>query len=443
MCVGVGASGCVAGVHCALLLFCLSHKRTYVPDYSLDQKSPHSPDVPKQTTTPQSIPPHLAPGPGYEDVEMEAVGKPRREAYDNVKLEGLLPPELRTRENLEGPTLSPEEVEKIRELERRKEQKYEDVAMRREREDEVVSSVRLLSKPPGGQEGAVQEGEYYNPADALKDEQTAVLRKGSGNRPSEEGKRFKVGTPQSQDFVPGSYTEVFDQLPTGETAVVGHKKADRGFSDSSPLIERKTQGHGAATAARRVDPVGYEDMPEDIFKTTSASAPSHESPLSASMGNIADDLPSSPREQPSKTEVSKRYSHPARRNTAKEMVEINPRSRKPVTLSSQRKKQLLNEVDGEGGAESPGMERNDVTNGMGAGSKSVEPSPTTKPKSFSVSSEASTQDSYAMVDVAGKTRYRAESDATRKEGCGTPDHYTVKERPPEVVDGTPQEVSQM
>ena len=38
-----------------------------------------------------------------------------------------------------------------------------------------------------------------------------------------------------------------------------------------------------------------------------------------------------------------------------------------------------------------------------------------------------------MVDMAGKYRYRAESDSMKREGSGAPKHYTVKERPPETV----------
>ena len=50
--------------------------------------------------------------------------------------------------------------------------------------------------------------------------------------------------------------------------------------------------------------------------------------------------------------------------------------------------------------------------------------------------------SYAVVDMSGKKRYRAESDSMKKEGSGVPQHYTVKERPPE-VDNEREEVTAM
>ena len=45
--------------------------------------------------------------------------------------------------------------------------------------------------------------------------------------------------------------------------------------------------------------------------------------------------------------------------------------------------------------------------------------------------ESSLYDVYSLVDMSGKKRYRADSDAIKKEGSGIPQRYTVTERPPE------------
>ena len=344
-------------------------------------------------------------------------------------------------------------MEKLREHEERDERRYETVEMRKKREEEAMAAARVMAQPPGGQEGG-HDDEYTNPADAIKDEAVfKASKKGSQKRADEDGKRFKIESPRNQDFVPSSYTDVFDQLPLGETEVVKQIKLGGGISETSPLVESKNSGSGGSggggAAVSRVDASGYEDMPDDLFRGAS-SAPCQQSPLSVSMGNI-DTQPVSPGGQRDngKTELSKRYSHPSRRDARKEMVEVNPNSRKPVTLSSGRKKQLQcdkkreteEDMDGDvgEGGESPGVWKRDSTDGPE--SKSTESSPTSDPKPFSVSNEASVQDTYAMVDMTGKHRYRAESDSMKKEGSGAPNRYTVKEHPPD-VEGTPQAVVQ-
>lgn len=395
---------------------------TFENELSLDQKPPPSPTIP---TAPQDIP-QLPPDPGYEDIEPAVTVKPTspRDNYDNVKLiEGLLPAELRTEDNLEGQTLSPDEAERLQEHERK--DMYEEVEMRKKREEEALAAARMTAKATGEQDKGTNGDIYTDPADAIKKETVLkVTKKSSLKRLEEDGKKFKIGSPQSPELGPSSYTDVFDVLPSGETEVVVKQKLGIGVSDTTQIGEKSGDG---GTVVKRIDAAGYEDVPDDNFQGAS-SAPSQESPLSASDIQPGD---SSPWEQ-RKAELSKRNSHPSRRDSRKEMVEINPNSRKPVTLSSGRKKQSEQQggggegVDGEGG-EAREMQKN-TSDVKGVES---EVSPATKPKPFNISSEGSTQDSYAVVDMTGKYRYRAESDSMKKEGSGTPKHYTVKERPPE------------
>ena len=347
-----------------------------------------------------------------------------RDRYDNVVLiGGVLPPELRTEENLEGRPLREDEMEKLQEHERRVEEMYEDVEKRQ-----------------GEASGDVTKGRdnvYTNPADAIKKETVFGVSKkggGSGNPQNEARKKFKVVGTRSAEHEPGSYTDVFDQLPLGQREIVKQTKTGR---ETNPLVEMKTTGDGRGGGERKIDASGYEDIADDVFNGAS-SAPSQETPLSGSTGNIAAQ-PEGQGDQ-GKAELTKRYSHPAptsRRDGRKEMVEVNPHSRKPVLLSSGRKKQQLQCQEGGGGGGGEDGKGENVTDGPE--SKSNTTATDKNPKLFSISSEPVAQESYAMVDMTGKHRYRAESDSTKKEGSGPPQHYTVKERPPEMA-GQPCEV---
>ena len=158
-----------------------------------------------------------------------------------------------------------------------------------------------------------------------------------------EGKRFAIGSVQNEEHVPTMYTDVFDQLPTGEREVVT-KQTTTGSQPTTPLVETKSK----EGVVRRIDPCGYEDIPDDMLMGP-RSAPCQESPLSANDGTISGQPGTPSGRENGKMELSKRYSHPhPRRDARKEMVEVNPRSRKPVTLSSGRRKQLQRE-QGEGG----------------------------------------------------------------------------------------------
>ena len=305
-------------------------------------------------------------------------------------------------------------MQKLEEAERRNELSYEDVEMRMKRKQEALAGARQLATT--SERGQDSGNLYTNPADAIAEEEamitaakTASLKKKKKNRKKSESESTSSAEPSQQPHVPDLYTTVFDHLPSGEREVVARQTkmaAGRGTSDSpSPLIEKKGEPE-----VKKRDVCGYEDMEDELFAT---SAPCKDSPLRG--GAKLDDSPST-----KKAELAKRFSNPAPsrrdREAMKEMVEINPRSKKPVTLSSGRRKKIEQDgVDG-GEAERP---------------KSAELSPTGKEFAIAPDEKDSPQDSYAMVDMAGKYRYRAESDSMKKEGSGEPKHYTVKERPPE------------
>ena len=339
-------------------------------------------------------------------------------------LNSFLPASLRTEENLEGRTLEPEEVEKIE----REEQRYEEVMMRKKREEEAVLAVRKAAGSSGGREE--EEDEYTNPVDAISEKPAVQTPK-----KEDPQKKFTLSPSKDGEHSPSSYTDVFDQLPSGKKAVVKQSEASVGgggktMDETSLVTEKKSE-----VKPRRVEVCGYEDIEDDVF-IGARSAPCQDSPLSASTGNV---MAGSPEEEgrEEKRELSKRYSHPhSRREAGREMVEVNPHSRKPVTLSSSRRKPLKQEKKGGEEAvdgEREGGKEDEIKKAV---SKSVESSPTDTSKPFNVSNESGcSSDYYAFVDMAGKSRYRAESDSMKKEGSGAPKHYTVKERPPEIVDG--------
>ena len=433
----------VTGVHCptdrgSLSLYCRD-----TGDESLDRKpTPLPPPVQTVTTPDQTI---LKPPPGdqnQEDHTAPARVNSPRDAYDNINLKtSILPPELRTEENLEGRLLDLAEVRLLEEAERRKEESYEDIEMSLRRKEEAVAAVRDMAVDLARRKGEGSDDLYTNPADAIADEKEEEAVKTAAKTASFRKKR-KRGKDSSEgesvsttEYEPELYTSVFDHLPSGEREVVAHpqtKTGGRGRSKSpspSPHGGRKNLGvGGGGEGGGKRDFCGYEDIEDDAF---AHSAPAKESPLLQGGGEL-DDPVTPRREGNGKTELAKRYSHPAGpsrrdREAAKEMVEVNPRSRKPVTLSSGRRKGKLQRdteeaVDGE--------ENNDVTISKSAGS-----SPN-KAKEFTIQSEGGDgpQDSYAMVDVSGKIRYRAESDSMKREGSGVPKHYTTKQCPPEETD---------
>ena len=412
----------VHSCHSALSLLCSSETEDKDLDRTPTPPPPPSPKrtnpVPQTTTAPPRVttPAQPVPKSPQEVPEPQAQNAPARVAsprdtYDNVNLlMSVLPPELRTEENLEGRPLGLAEVRQLEEEERRKEQSYEDVEVSLRRKEAAVEGVRWLAASSPEREGS--DDLYTNPADAIADEEAvkAAAKKGSlkkKKRKRESRKSESESVSSAEQHVPELYTTVFDHLPVGEREVVQTK---RGVSGSpSPHTERRTLGEGGGGGGVKRDVCGYEDVEDDMI---ARSAPSKDSPFSGGVAKLDDTYVAK------KSELKKRYSHPASsrrdREGAKELVEVNPRSKKPVTLSSGRRKKIQKEeVDGE----------------EGEGPKSADSSPTAK--EFGITDKGGPQDSYAMVDMAGKFRYRAESDSMKREGSGAPKHYTVKEKPPE------------
>ena len=435
----------VTGVHCLTdrVVLCLSiQRRRDTGDESLDRKpTPLPPPVQTETTPVQTIP--KSP-PGDQNSEAHTaparVNSPR-DAYDNINLKtSILPPELRTEENLEGRPLDLAEVRRLEEAERRKEESYEDIEMSFRRKEEAVAALRDMVIDPARRKGEESDDVYTNPADAIAEEEEEAVKtaakKGSLRKKRKKGKDSSEGESVSTaEHEPELYTSVFDHLPSGEREVVApqSKTGGRGRSGSrspSPHGGKKNigVGGGGGGGGGKRNFCGYEDVVDEVF---ARSAPAKESPLLQGGGEL-DDPVTPRREGNGKTELGKRYSHPAGssrrdREAAKEMVEVNPRSKKPVTLSSGRRKGKLQQDAKEG---VDGEESDDATISKSAGS-----SPN-KAKEFTIQSEGGDgpQDSYAMVDVSGKIRYRAESDSMKREGSGVPKHYTTKQQPPEEAD---------
>ena len=413
-------------------------------DESLDQKpAPLPPAVQTGTTLPQMIP---KPQASEEDLAHTAPARipSPRDAYDNVNLKNsILPPELRTEENLEGRPLDLAQVRQLEEAERRQEQSYEEIEMSLKRKEEAVATVRQMADMSGKKGEESDDEVYTNPVDAVAEEAVkAAAKTGSlkKKKKQKEGKKSETESVSPVAHEPGLYTSVFDQLPSGEKEVVAKqsKTGGRGNSKSpTPPTNKKTfEGGGGG----RRDFCGYEDMEDEMFAT---SAPCKESPLLTGAGEL-DDPMTSPQDENEKMKLTKRYSHPAAprrdREAMKEMVEINPRSKKPVTLSSGRRKDRLQRGSGEGvDGEREGVdgEEEEVVVNGDTKSRSAGSSPNTKAKEFNIADKGDVpQDSYAMVDLAGKMRYRAESDSMKREGSGVPKRYTVKERPPEPEEST-------
>ena len=333
---------------------------------------------------------------------------------------------------MEGRPLNLAEVRQLEEAERRKEKSYEEIELSLRRKEEAVAAVRNMVGP-AWMKGEELDDVYTNPADAVAGEEEEAVKtaakKGSLRKKPKKGKGSSEGSESLSptEHEPGLYTSVFDHLPSGEREVVATRQSTtscRGTSRSrspSPHVEKKTPGGGG-----KRDYCGYEDMEDETFPR---SAPCKQSPLLQGAGELDD--PVTPRSEGNgKTDLTKRYSHPGGpsrrdREAAKEMVEVNPRSKKPVTLSSGRRKEKLQLRGSDEGVD--GGESTDTTISKSAGS-----SPNAKAKEFNITEGGDgPQNSYAVVNMSGKMRYRAESDEMKKEGSGVPNHYTVKECPPE------------
>lgn len=371
---------------------------------------PPSPGVPQQAQNAPSPPS----SPVYDNVktkeQYEATSAqqspPYKQGYADVTLgEGVLPPELRTVENLQGHSLTAEQVLTLEENERKEAIKYqyEETKIRERREEELVASVRKMAKD-SKQQGKEKDDFYFNPADAIPEDEKIRIMVAGKKSEREEGKKLSVQTPQNSNATKEKYSLVFDCLPAGEKKVIKPKdKCGKTQSDTSPQLQRKPETN-TVTMAMPTGAISYEDIPEDHFKSRTLP---HTSPVLRGGGGK------------NNVKAEKRYSHPARHSMAKEMVEVNPKSHKPVTMSSQRKKQ----------PQQPAEAREDIDSGTPPVSKPAETS-LSEDRSFAISSGsgASQEDCYALVNLAGKKRYRAESDADLKEGSGAPQHYTVKEK---------------
>ena len=209
--------------------------------------------------------------------------------------------------------------------------------------------------------------DYNDPADSLpehflRDRKAKLSGHGSSSSSSspKKQKAFQLSTSTDE------YTEVFDNLPPGEVGVVGLPKT-RAMSESHSSRKRTSPKHGVV---------------QNGLKESGVSRPA-----GGSLENVQGfgDRMDSTRQ--------------SKRDSAKEIVELDLSKRKFRMTSGKRDiKKSKDTIDGEISTE-------------------VESS-----KKFEVSAEVSNQ-SYAVVNLADKQKYRTESDDIKKEGSGAPRHY--------------------
>ena len=208
--------------------------------------------------------------------------------------------------------------------------------------------------------------DYNDPADTLpehilRDRKAKLSGHGSSSSSSQKKQRtFQLSTSTDE------YTEVFDNLPPGEVGVVGLPKT-RAMSDSSSSTKKTSPKHGVI---------------QNGLKESNVSQPA-----GGSLENVQGfgDRMDSTRQ--------------SKRDSTKEIVELDLGKRKFRMTSGKRDAKTNKDmIDGEMSME---METS---------------------KKFEVSAEECDQ-SYAVVNLADKQKYRPESDGIKKEGSGAPKHY--------------------
>ena len=314
--------------------------------------------------------------------------------YDDVNMathSSILPPQVRTRDNLEGGVIPADQAKALQERYEQQKQQYE------ERE---IERLKQSKKPKS-------EGNYYNPADALPNPFGNPGRTNSTGKssPPDGNRRFKLNgitggnpTPETNGF----YTEVFDSLPAGEVQAVSRSmpKADRAFSDSSSRDQRKYIP-------------GYEDVSLDDQSSSAGGSDGVIKPSSLPARSM-DDLVSD--------EGVKRHSMPhGRRESAKEEVQLVDAKTRSFRISKKK-----------GGASSNGKEHKGSSDGEGTDGD-IDMSRVKEKEAMFELSDGVGLDSYALVNLTDKQKYRTEDDVMKQEGSGTPRHYSVKDKPPQPV----------
>ena len=329
---------------------------------------------------------------------------PQPTSYSAVNVLGLLPEELRTRENLEGQELPENQQEEfmkqcLKNIQEVNRQEGQPSKQGTPKPAATCTNIKVRSISPPGYEDVPEplhaDDDYKNPVDTLPGHfLSSIPAKAS---PPGGGRKFQME--QRKDAGPEEYTSVFDSLPPEKAERIGEPmKRPRGHSDSSPL-------------ARQFSGDNHSDPTEFNFNTALPSLAEMKS--SSLPPNSLEDLAGS---------ESKRQS--SKRNSAKELVEFDPTTRKGRMESQRKKKPKLN-----GTVSKNDDNERDSPDGGAKGAESAGSASPVKSKEFEVSGDYMS-DSYAVVTLADKKQYRTEADMMKKEGSGKPEHYLASQKPP-------------
>ncbi len=311
--------------------------------------------------------------------------------------------------------------EKLLETHRRQQAQYEE----REVVRASVGGAQSGRKEGGGGEEAIvpgyeevnlgdSEDVYNNPIDALAlMSNPPPTRFSSSAFGSSANRKFQI--PEgARPPKPDEYSDVFDHLPQGKMELVARPPVvqnDRTLSDTSLQARQK--------AGRMIG--GYEDV---------GGSSSEEGGMAVKPGS----LPTGSLEHLAEEDTQERhFSMPAGRRHAvgrddKEMVSFDRTANKYMTESMRKKKPVPMAM----GNESTKINGHKVCTSVGDSPDG----PSKKSTEMVDSSDGSVSpDSYSVVNIADKKRYRAEADGMKKDGSGAPSHYRPSEKLPEVQEG--------
>lgn len=320
--------------------------------------------------------------------------------YSDPNITGILPPELRTQDNLQGREIPKANAKELLEKYRQELQSYEEAELEVLKQHQKRGSRPENPKAPDTDD----ENEYRNPEDALPDHFRNAARGnsvGKGSSPPGE-RKFTIAKPSGN---PEEYTEVFDSLPPDQMQAVVRPVRQKAFSDSSPLPPRKKLFNG------------YEDLSLNGGSTTGDSdgVPKPNSLPSRSLENLAEGYEHAESKRTSYPASTSRPGSTKQRNMSKEVVRFDPQN-KSFRLDGQKRR--AGEADNNDEADSGYNNRNSPDSDTATEAAKLKE----QEALFEITGEFS-PDMYAMVNVADKQQYRTEADVMKSEGSGTPMRY--------------------
>ncbi len=234
---------------------------------------------------------------------------------------------------------------------------------------------------------------YRNPADALAHVSQLPRARFSGSGlDGGAPRKLQISSVPQDGPRPDEYSDVFDHLPQSRTELIAKPPAGRGNQASSAEAQRKLGG--------------YEDVGSSSEEGMVVGKPG--SLPTGSLEHLAEE--DSP---------NRRYSMPAGRRHGvarddKEMVSFDRKANKYMTESMRRKKDVVTTEQG-----SPRV------NGH---KESESPDGQSPSKALDSSDGSLSPDSYSVVNIADKQKYRAEEDGLKREGSGRPARYRPNEK---------------